>query len=1218
MPTSIQNLKLQTLNSTFKFYLDNNTDKGAELVYATDKIATRKSIPMKDHKNKDLYIKILNNFINTDSTTLSLTFNNTQELNHTAHILLCHYDPKITKKVKSTISLSSMIPKKSKSKSIVIEDIGNTTDLIKKPVQGFKIPTTINMNDVIVKKIKSISLVAKCKAPTSDWFKINGRFINRGKWKTTTIPTLIDLGDMGQNRGVPCGKVNKCFVIDLDFYDKVLPDGTVKKFDTDNDFIKTFGTLEDIKNNMKDITYVVETARGGLHLYFQYDPLILATINSEFGIDIKTDGGYVVSAGARVELNGVEGIYKQVSTTTEFAICPEDLLDWCKVNLVRVKTVTKPIKDRGVKMDDNGELIQEDWEAYDQDEIDLGSYRYEFSDDELRNILDGLPDAYFTDYNLWLKYSTMMRTFNRYDIWNEYNKSRGGSSYDEIANKVYWDKKLRFRTYNCIDHIFHNSSFFGTLTADDTSIKDFLGYYQYKPTNCHTITPDETIKGDRYLDGDEEGSFIAKYDNRIIIVRSDTGTGKTTAFKNYIAKKIKNGEQQPFISIVSRISLGEEQHRVFTDAGIESHFYKDIGDWRQYEGDNIIITIDSLMKMNCWLGDDKNPFEEYIIYLDEYNSLLEYFLSCPNLDSKRIFVYKMLNYIVASSLKVIATDADISDNAINYFNTLPNINKDDIRFITNTYKHNNGIPCVELPSYNALMLRLLDLDKFMIACDSKKVAEKLYYDLTLGKKIEGSDCIIGGTKDKNKVKLITSESGAEKVNLDDWDMVIFSPKIVYGLDSVMEREVFAYMKGQTITPPAMVQQICRCRKIIKLSYVFEDKRWKTYKYHSIQDVVDEMKSGVSDFADQFKLLGLLDDQKHFNNLYANYLYTVDCYNTNFLAHFRQIITKRGFIPTTKDEIIYHPTMDVLGNTHIKEIKEIKEKEIEDYMEIAMMFYREKSDKLKRDFKVWKKLYKEQFSNLQNDIPIDMDAMKKMRVISDTHECIGRLDFQFFDGSMEDEDYLDEYKMYCGFVDKQYNTIRDECLKLSKMPEGWASNINLLHLPIERVLDFTEFIQDPYRLTQYFTAKGFFGEEDRDYKTQLESQCDFDVKKMTSERHKIVFLKKLMEMGGSVSKTDYNATKFVGITSAKVLIKEFNEITRSRTTKTNPFETPNGMSQKINMLYKQLFGDKMVVAKKTTRVCEDTGKKISMTIRNVNGEELGKVFALAEFKQSAKY
>jgi len=1219
MPNSnTQNLKLSTFNSTFQFFLNNNTDESVELIYSTDKIATRKSLPKKDHKNKETYIKVLNNFISANPAELNLTFKNTNELISQAKIILSHYETTVGKP-KSEINISKIqlldIGKKtSVKKPNVIEDIGDVSDFIKskKPI---KISPLLNMSDIIVKKIKSIGLVPKGKAPTSDWFRSGGRFINRGNWKTTTFETLNDLGDMGQNRGIPCGKINKCFVIDLDFYDKVLKDGTVKEFNKDNDFIKTFGTIEEIKNNLKDITYVVETARGGLHLYFQYDPLILQTINAEFGIDIKTDGGYVVSAGATVILNGVEGKYKQVSSTTEFAICPEDLLDWVKINLVTNKVVSKPIKERGITIDKDDNIIEEDWEAYEQDEIDLSSYRYTMSDSEMRGILDGLPDKYFTDYPDWLKYSTMMKTLGLKELWDEYNKSRGGGSYDKTNNLKQW-KKLRFRNYNCIDHCFHHSSFFVAEGGDNaTPIKDFLGYYQFKPTDCHNTVPDIEIKGKRYLDGDEKGSFIAKYKNRIIIVRSDTGTGKTTAFKNHIQKKIKNGEECPFISIVSRISLGEEQQRVLTDAGIECHFYQDIKDWRQYEGDNIIITIDSLMKMNCWFSNDDeyNPFEEYTLYLDEYNSLLEYFLSCPNLDTKRLFVYKMLNKMVSTALCVIATDADINDTAIEYFKTLPTIDNKDIKYITNDYKHNNGLPCVELPKYELMRDRLLQLDKFMVCCDSKKVAEKIFYDLTVGWEEDGE--MLGGTKSKNNVCLITSETGSQKVNLDDWDMVIFSPKIVYGLDSVMEREVFAYMKGQTITPPAMVQQICRCRNIIKLSYIFEDKRWKTYKYHSLQDVKDEMDAGIIEFSKEFKLLGLVEDQKHFNNLYASYLYTVDCYDTNFLAHFRNIILKRGFLPIKQDDIIYTPKMETLGNSHIKKVKEFKMIELSEFINAGMIIYNEKYGVLSKDYKKWRTMWKSQYENMTNDKDIDENVISEMKIISDKHECLQHISLDYFDGSLEDEDYMVEYKEQKNRIKKQSDILRDEALLAVNIPKTWGDNINLLNIPMDKIMDFCEFVQDPHRLEQYFVAKGFFGEKERDYKSQLENMANFDAKKLTSDRHKLIFLNKLLKLGDSESKLKYDARQGVGLMEAKSLYKECCEIKRVRISKKNPFETKQGISSEINKLYKQLFGEKMVATKKTTQVCEDTGKKKSLTIHTVNGEEIGKVWALEKFAPS---
>ena len=65
----------------------------------------------------------------------------------------------------------------------------------------------------------------------------------------------------------------------------------------------------------------------------------------------------------------------------------------------------------------------------------------------------------------------------------------------------------------------------------DAIIKQFFGYYMFKPTNNHNTLPDEVIEDKRYLDGDTPGSFLDKYRNRYLLVKSDTGTGKTTAFK---------------------------------------------------------------------------------------------------------------------------------------------------------------------------------------------------------------------------------------------------------------------------------------------------------------------------------------------------------------------------------------------------------------------------------------------------------------------------------------------------------------------------------------------------------------------------------------------------------------------------------------------------------------------------------------------------------------
>ena len=41
--------------------------------------------------------------------------------------------------------------------------------------------------------------------------------------------------------------------------------------------------------------------------------------------------------------------------------------------------------------------------------------------------------------------------------------------------------------------------------------------------------------------------------------------------------------------------------------------------------------------------------------------------------------------------------------------------------------------------------------------------------------------------------------------MDKHDKIIFSPKIVYGIDSLMRRPVYAYYKEHTISPRGMIQ-----------------------------------------------------------------------------------------------------------------------------------------------------------------------------------------------------------------------------------------------------------------------------------------------------------------------------------------------------------------------------------------------------------------------------
>ena len=132
------------------------------------------------------------------------------------------------------------------------------------------------------------------------------------------------------------------------------------------------------------------------------------------------------------------------------------------------------------------------------------------------------------------------------------------------------------------------------------------------------------------------------------------------------------------------------------------------------------------------------------------------------------------------------------------------------------------------------MEKLKKEDSFLCCTDSKINAELIYNDFK-----DDEDCI-----------LIVSGVD-EYVNLDSYKKVIFSPKIVYGLDSIMRRPVYTYYKEHTINPANMVQQVSRCRNITHLHYYFSKKNYKRNDI-ALDIIRDELKDDLSDKLFYFK------------------------------------------------------------------------------------------------------------------------------------------------------------------------------------------------------------------------------------------------------------------------------------------------------------------------------------------------------------------------------
>lgn len=391
------------------------------------------------------------------------------------------------------------------------------------------------------------------------------------------------------------------------------------------------------------------------------------------------------------------------------------------------------------------------------------------------------------------------------------------------------------------------------------TVKDMIDlrvYSECKPVPENTKKPDKKFNR-QYVSKSLKNSYFNKFENNNIVLKSDTGTGKTSSFASYIKKTNKN-----FISIGSRISLCDAHYETFIETGLDCCHYKNHeGKFKQ--GDNIVIMLDSIHKIR------DIDLSNYVIYLDEFAFLTEYLITSSTLNEKRIIAFRLMMKCITSCKQFICTDADIGPICISLLDLL-NVK---YQFHKNSFQNAKGVKCVELETGTIMIEKMKKLNKYLVCCDSKTVADGLY------KEMEDSD-----------IGLFTSDHKGT-INLEDYKKAIYSPKIINGLDSKMKRDVLAYYKEQTISPEHMVQQVNRCRNIKTLYYIFPDKRINQAKYDSIDDVKETINRQDSLF--MFDMLATPKETYIFKELYASILYKLDCYETNKFMHFKNILKSRG-------------------------------------------------------------------------------------------------------------------------------------------------------------------------------------------------------------------------------------------------------------------------------------------------------------------------------------
>jgi hypothetical protein len=670
----------------------------------------------------------------------------------------------------------------------------------------------------------------------------NGKSSNVS-WKSITETTI----NGGDGIALLTGYKTNIMVVDLD-YMKKLPNGDMDDYKT-NPFYLHYGNIQDIIED--NDTFTVKSKNDGYHLYFLYDADITQTQNKETKVDIRSNGGYIMTPPT----SG----YKIVRNTSVKKI-PKELKTWLLINLY-----SKNAK-KGKRTTDAEKVMKMTTKTGKHETI--SNWKFRITGKDMKTILNRLPkkpdninEDFRGCYDLWFKVGLACKYTGHKKEFFKWSSSTPFNNYNEEEIEASWNIWTGCHT-NFKFLLWHSK------TKDRFTYKEYVNEIDnFKIINKEKL---DDLKLNRFFKN-----------NKNYMVKSDTGTGKTTAFREYIKKN-----KLPFISIVLRITLGEDHFKGFTKDGINVKMYK-IGDEIQElkDGDNIIITPNSLPRLMDY------DFSKYVLFLDELDALTDYIINCDTSSMKknRILIMGILTKMMTDCKAVIGVDADISSLS----QTLMDQVKIDYKFIKNEYQNYKGINVNIMNNETEFFTLLKSKDKFLLASDSKTEVELAEL------KIKGGEDIV----------LITSDTS--NADLDAHNKVMFSPKITNGVDSQMRRDVFCYYKGLTISPLSMVQQITRCRNIDNIYMYFKPSGQTTTNSHydnkkDMMKVFHTMKAQLHaslaascseeeyhEFEEyHFEILETA--QKTFEKLFFISEYRNDCFNTNKYLHVLDIMEARGF------------------------------------------------------------------------------------------------------------------------------------------------------------------------------------------------------------------------------------------------------------------------------------------------------------------------------------
>jgi hypothetical protein len=504
---------------------------------------------------------------------------------------------------------------------------------------------------------------------------------------------------------------------------------------------------------------------------------------------------------------------------------------------------------------------------------------------ELKNILWVLPSNYVEEGKLWLPIATILKNINQLDLLDEWSRlsKHYGTKYNRKKNE---DRlKNTSKAFN-LGYIYH--------LARQNKIphcelpNKYIKFIDILKPDAENIVHDSS----KFINTQKVIDMIKEYD--ILLIKSVTGSGKTdnvTAINNYLITKKLTGSR--IISIVSRVTLAYQQYTYFNDHNLsiaekalrlkklDLDFVNYDSVDKLYNVDQVIVQLDSLLK-----ADDNYD----IVILDEFSNIINHLVTSTTLKNKRVEIFNKLIAVCNNSTKIIALDANLNDNCIDFCNKI--LSNKKVGIYWNTVQNLNGTVVNIFETKEQLKIfenihkeYVKNRTGFLFFSNEKAIVEHYC-------KYSSDDLKLVYTSDQGNKN--------ELYNTNIWTgmQVYASPSIMYGIDYNKESDVFLYCTNSTLDSDQLIQQLTRCRKI-KNAYIYINEAQRHIIFRNTKEVKEYYKS-LDNYnklmdADKEIITDAHEDiiRAHFTNLWAYEKMKRSILISNIKEHLVNNLTTRG-------------------------------------------------------------------------------------------------------------------------------------------------------------------------------------------------------------------------------------------------------------------------------------------------------------------------------------